>query len=137
MARKTTVELVDDLTGAKAEETVTFGLDGVAYEIDLSKENADNLRSALEGWAGKARRVGGRKQRGTGSASAIGSSDAPKIREWAKENGIDVPDRGRIPADVRERYEEAQTAPEPKSETKPAEKKSDKKSEDKDAMADA
>lgn len=101
MARKTFVELVDDMDGGKADETVSFGLDGVAYEIDLTAENASELREAIGVWAGKARRVGGRKQRGAGSTPG---EDTAKIRAWAKENGYDVSERGRIAADVKEAY---------------------------------
>lgn len=100
MARKTFVELVDDMDGGKADETVSFGLDGVAYEIDLSAENAAELREALGVWAGKARRVGGRRQRGTTTTG----EDTAAIREWARENGHDVSERGRISADVRDAY---------------------------------
>lgn len=101
MARKTQVLLVDDIDGSDATNTVTFGLDGVAYEIDLNDENADELRAGLEKWTALARRTGGRARRGTGSGS---SSDAKKIREWAVENGYEVSERGRIPASVREAY---------------------------------
>lgn len=100
MARKTFVELVDDMDGGKADETVSFGLDGVAYEIDLSAENASELREALGVWAGKARRVGGRRQRGTASTG----EDTAAIRTWARENGHDVPERGRISATIRDAY---------------------------------
>lgn len=100
MARKTIVELVDDTTGAAADETVSFALDGVSYEIDLTAKNAGKLRAALEQWTAPARRVGGRRKAG----KAGGASDAGKVREWAQANGYEVGDRGRIPADVREAY---------------------------------
>ena len=117
MARKTTVELVDDLTGEKADETVTFGLDGVSYEIDLSDKNAAELREKLTEWAGKARRIGGRKQRGTGSVG--GTSDAAQVRVWARENGYEVPERGRIPSEIREAYEAGTPASTSKQDDKP------------------
>lgn len=104
MARKTQVLLVDDIDGTDANNTVTFGLDGVAYEIDLSDDNASKLRSDLEKWTALARRTGGRAKRGTGSGNA---GDAAKIREWARENGYEVSERGRIPAEVREAYAKA------------------------------
>lgn len=107
MARKTYVELIDDISGDKAEETVSFALDGVAYEIDLSAENAEKLREELGAWVGKARRVGGRRQRGTASASRASSNDSARIREWAREAGYEVPDRGRISGTIRKAYEEA------------------------------
>ncbi|PWH06943.1 hypothetical protein DEO23_08595 [Brachybacterium endophyticum] len=103
MARKTFVELIDDLDGSKAEESVSFALDGVAYEIDLSKENADKLREELGEWTSRARRVAGRRIRGTGGSPAS-SSDSAKIRAWARENGHEVSDRGRIPEELRQAY---------------------------------
>jgi hypothetical protein len=106
MARKTYVELIDDLNGEKAEETVSFALDGVAYEIDLSAANAAAFREELGSWVEKARRVGGRRSRGTASARS-GSNDSARIREWAREAGYEVPDRGRISGTIRKAYEEA------------------------------
>jgi hypothetical protein len=107
MARKTYVELIDDISGDKAEETVSFALDGVAYEIDLSEENAEKLREELGTWVGKARRVGGRRTRGAASGSRASSNDSAKIRQWAREAGYEVPDRGRISGTIRKAYEEA------------------------------
>lgn len=115
MAQKVQVVLVDDLDGGEAVETVTFGLDGVSYEIDLSDANAAELRDALSAWVGHARRVGGRAttarrrsgSRGAGSARAAAGSDTATIREWARANGFQVSDRGRISAEVREAYERA------------------------------
>src|SRR5690625_7411297 len=98
MARKTQVLLVDDIDGTDATNTVTFGLDGVAYEIDLNDDNARQLRSELEKWTAPARRTGGRARRGTVGGTA---GDAEKIRQWASENGSEGSRRGRIPADVR------------------------------------
>ena len=103
MARRTFVELVDDMDGGKADETVSFGLDGVAYEIDLTAENASELREALGVWAGKARRVGGRRIAG----KTRSGEDTAKIRAWAQEHGYNVGDRGRIPSDVRQAYKDA------------------------------
>lgn len=106
MARKTYVELIDDLTGDKADETVSFALDGVAYEIDLSEGNAKKFRDEVGGWTEKARRVGGRRARGTSSARSS-ANDSARIREWAREAGYEVPDRGRISGTIRTAYEEA------------------------------
>lgn len=111
MAQRVNVVLVDDLDGSDAEETVTFGLDGVDYEIDLSGEHAAGLRDVLAPYVGHARRVGGRRRkpaagRGGGSGAAEGAS-AAEIREWARANGHDVPERGRVSADVRAAYEAA------------------------------
>ncbi|MCL2455476.1 MAG: Lsr2 family protein [Micrococcales bacterium] len=106
MAQKVQVLLVDDIDGGTADETVTFGLDGVTYEIDLTTENAARLREALASWVGSARKVGrtGRAARGKRSAS---SPDAQAIRDWAKENGYTVSGRGRISAEVKAAYEAA------------------------------
>jgi hypothetical protein len=111
MAQKVTVTLVDDLDGSKAEETVGFGLDGIAYEIDLSSDNAGKLRDALADFVSTARRAGGRK-RGPGRPAGVktarpASADREQnqaIREWARKQGMKVSDRGRIPAEVLDAY---------------------------------
>jgi hypothetical protein len=118
MAQKVLVQLVDDLDGTSSSDisTVTFGLDGVTYEIDLNEENASTLRDHLAEFIGSARRTGGRVKRGgspvagtTGSGRNREQTQA--IREWAKKNGHDVSDRGRIPAAVIDAFEAAQAAP--------------------------
>src|SRR5919198_37987 len=102
MAQRVQVVLEDDLDGGKADETVTFGLDGTTYEIDLSKKNAAKLRDALSGYVGSARRVSGRRGgAGRGRGRGRSASDSADIRAWAKENGYEVSERGRIPAEVR------------------------------------
>ena len=106
MAQRVNVVLVDDLDGSDAEETVTFGLDGTEYEIDLSAANAAKLRDDLAVWVGHGRRVGGRRKRGPASRSRSEATPA-EIREWARNNGWDVPDRGRVASEVREAYEAA------------------------------
>ncbi|ACU34299.1 MULTISPECIES: Lsr2 family protein [Actinosynnema] len=112
MAQKVTVTLVDDLDGGVAEETVDFGLDGVAYQIDLSSVNAGKLRSALGAFTTAARKTGGRK-RGPGRPAGVKAAARPAsadreqnqaIREWARKQGMKVSDRGRIPAEVLEAY---------------------------------
>ncbi|MBH1934967.1 Lsr2 family protein [Streptomyces sp. AV19] len=108
MAQKVQVLLVDDLDGGEADETVTFALDGKSYEIDLTTANADKLRGLLEPYAKNGRRTGGRSAgRARGRAASAGSPDTAKIRAWAKENGYNVNDRGRVPAEIREAYEKA------------------------------
>ncbi|MGH3311237.1 MAG: histone-like nucleoid-structuring protein Lsr2 [Streptomyces sp.] len=107
MAQKVQVLLLDDLDGGEADETVTFALDGKTYEIDLTTSNADNLRTVLEPYVKGGRRTGGRSARGKGRAAAGGGQDTAKIRAWAKEEGYDVNDRGRVPANIREAYEKA------------------------------
>lgn len=104
MAKKVQYLLVDDLDGGQADETVSFSLDGVAYEIDLSQQNAQALRDTLAQYVGSARRVGGRRGRGRGGRGRSGSETAA-IREWARSQGLKISDRGRIPADIIEKYE--------------------------------
>jgi hypothetical protein len=106
MAQKIHVELVDDIDGSAAAETVTFGLDGVHYQIDLSDNNATALREALAPYIGHGRRAGGGRRRSGGSSGGSAKSGPPaaEIREWARANGWDVPDRGRVSAEVREAY---------------------------------
>ncbi|MEV4689043.1 histone-like nucleoid-structuring protein Lsr2 [Microbacterium sp. LWH3-1.2] len=115
MARRIVHQLVDDIDGTLLEagdgETVLFSLDGVAYEIDLTDENAAALRGALERYTNAARTVsstratsnapGGRKRRRSGQQDYSG------VREWAKQNGYHVSERGRVPASVLEAYEAA------------------------------
>jgi hypothetical protein len=117
MAQKVTVELVDDLDGTVSDDisTVTFSLDGVEYEIDLSEDNAGQLRDALADYVTAARRTGGRIPRGIPGPRSAGTTrptaDREKtrvIREWAREHGYEIAERGRIPANVIEAYEEAQ-----------------------------
>lgn len=112
MAQKIHIVLEDDIDGGEADETVSFGLDGASYEIDLNDTNATSLREALASYVGHARKVTGSRGRGrkAASASANGAASgtsAKEIREWARSNGHDVPERGRIPADVREAFEAA------------------------------
>jgi len=107
VAQKVQVLLVDDIDGGEADETVTFALDGKTYEIDLTTANADKLRSLLEPYVKNGRRTGGRSARGKARPSGGGSQDTAKIRAWAKENGYEVNDRGRVPANIREAYEKA------------------------------
>jgi hypothetical protein len=108
VAQKVQVLLLDDLSGGEADETVTFALDGKTYEIDLNSENAGKLRSALEPYVKAGRRAGTGRGRGRRASSSSSSShDTAKIRAWAKENGYEVNDRGRVPANIREAYEKA------------------------------
>lgn len=107
MAQKVNIVLIDDLDGSDAVETVSFGLDGTSYEIDLNKKNAAALRDALAGYVGNARKVtGGSRRAGRRPAATLGPS-AREVRDWARSNGFKVPDRGRIPAEVREAFDKA------------------------------
>jgi hypothetical protein len=117
VAQKVLVQLVDDVDGSTPSdiETVSFALDGVNYEIDLGPENATLLRDTLGEFVGSARRIGGRIKRGTASKTVIphgsgtpGSREQTKaIRQWARSNGYELSDRGRIPANVVEAFEQA------------------------------
>jgi hypothetical protein len=114
MAQRVQIVLEDDLDGGVAAETVTFGLDGVSYEIDLSDKNAGKLRDEFATWIGHARRSGGRRaagrRSGSGSSSTSSASsrrDRSAVRAWARSNGHQVSDRGRVSAAVQEAYDKA------------------------------
>ena len=104
MAQKVTIVLVDDLDGSEATETVTFGLDGKEYAIDLNAKNARTLRDALAPYVAHARAISGRSGRRSTSRAAASGAAPSEIRAWARENGFDVPERGRVSAEVREAY---------------------------------
>lgn len=113
MAKETLVRLTDDLDGSEAAEEITFALRGVEYEIDLSAKNVAALEKALDKYVSAGRRVsrgggggGARRARGAGRSSRRGE-DVTAIREWARANGYQVSDRGRISTEVREAYEAA------------------------------
>jgi Lsr2 len=110
VATKVTVVLEDDLDGGPADETVRFGLDGVEYEIDLSRQHARAFRRELASFLVHARRAErGRRRRPARSSS--GRRHSGDIRAWAKDAGIQVSDRGRIPASVVAQYQAATGAP--------------------------
>jgi nucleoid-associated protein Lsr2 len=100
---------VDDLDGSVAEGTVHFGLDGTEYEIDLNAEHAAALRNALASYVSAARRVGGsvRKPAHSGRRRSADGLNPTEVREWAKAQGIDVKDRGRVPADLVVKFKAA------------------------------
>ena len=109
MAPKIQTLLIDDLDGSAAEGTIRFGLDGADYEIDLNAGHARELRDALARYVGAARRVGGtarRPARGArrGSASGLNTTE---VREWARAQGIEVKDRGRVPAELVVKFKAA------------------------------
>ncbi|SCG68022.1 histone-like nucleoid-structuring protein Lsr2 [Micromonospora inositola] len=112
MARKVITVLTDDLDGGKADRTVEFSLDGVAYTIDVSDENAGVLRKALDPYISAGRRIGrgpveaGRATRRPGRPATAGMDREQNraIREWATKNGYEISERGRIPVSVVEAY---------------------------------
>jgi Lsr2 len=116
MAQKVDVKFIDDLDGSEAAGTVMFALDGRAYEIDLSEDNAARLRDSLATYVAAARRSGGTPRKGrTPRATAEGESapsranreETAAIRAWARENGHEVSERGRIPKAVVQAYQSA------------------------------
>src|SRR4051794_39125699 len=105
MATKTVVSLHDDLTDEPADTTVSFGLDGQDYEIDLSNENADELREMLDTYMHAGRKVGGTRRR---QRSRVVSNVDPKaVRAWALTKGYEISNRGRVPAAVVEAFKAA------------------------------
>jgi hypothetical protein len=103
MARRTIVQLEDDTDGTKADETVTFGFEGVIYELDLSDKNAKKLRDQLAPWVAAARKTGGMRR----PSKRGGNVDLRAVRAWAASNNIDVSSRGRVPKSVIEQYQAA------------------------------
>jgi hypothetical protein len=112
VAREVIERLIDDLDGSEATETVTFGLDGTTYEIDLNRKNAAALRKVLQQYVNVARKAdsaGGRRKAAPAAASrkVQRDYDIVQLREWAGSNGVEVPARGRIPQAVVEQYKAA------------------------------
>ena len=109
MARKVLVRLVDDLDGLPSEDvaTVTFSLDGLDYQIDLNESNASKLREGLADFVAAARRTGGRIKRGAGASARAAANDGPAIREWAREQGHQLAERGRIPSHIVDAFHAA------------------------------
>jgi hypothetical protein len=116
VASRTIVALIDDLDGGDADETVSFALDGVEYDIDLSANNAAGLRKVLAEFIEPARRTAGRKNRGapamvhTRVDAGGDKAQNQAIRNWARSQGYTVSDRGRIPAELVEKFQEAHSA---------------------------
>ena len=110
MAQKVQTLLIDDLDGGQAEGTVRFGLDGAEYEIDLSAKHAEAMRKALEPYVRAARRASGsaaRRPGRNGRRAATAGPDSTAVREWAKAQGIEVKDRGRVPAELVVKFKAA------------------------------
>jgi hypothetical protein len=109
MAQKIQTLFVDDLDGSAAEGTVRFGLDGTEYEIDLNAKHARQLRDALTRYVAAGRRVSASARRPTrsGRKAQPNALNTTEVREWAKAQGIDVKDRGRIPAELVVKFKAA------------------------------
>lgn len=112
MAQRVVTLLIDDLTGEESEDVsnVQFSVAGSDYEIDLNSKNREEFMRLLEPYVKNARQVKrGRKPSGRSrrAASSGGRDETPKIREWAKKQGYEVSNRGRVPANIREAYRQA------------------------------
>ena len=107
MARRVQVQLLDDITGEEAAETVTFALDGVSYEIDLTADNAHQLRDQLSIYLDKGRKMRGRSGSFQQRSQAVSRDETHRIREWAEKNGYSLSSRGRISNSIIEAYQAA------------------------------
>jgi nucleoid-associated protein Lsr2 len=112
VAQKIQTLFIDDIDGGAAEGTVRFALDGTEYEIDLNARHSEELRSAIGKYVTHARKVGGGARRagraaGRTSRGAGSSLNTTEIRNWAREQGYDIKDRGRVPADLVAKYQAA------------------------------
>jgi predicted GNAT family acetyltransferase len=109
VAQKIQTLFIDDLDGSAAEGTVRFGLDGAEYEIDLNADHAQALRTTLARYADAARRVTGTRQPATRSRRkpAAADVDNTEVRDWARGQGLEVKDRGRIPAELVVKFKAA------------------------------
>ena len=109
MAQKVQTFLIDDLDGSEAEGTVLFGLDGTHYEIDLSTDHAKELRAAMARYTDAGRRVTGTVRRAgqNGRKASASSISNAEVRAWAKVQGLELKERGRIPAGILAQYRAA------------------------------
>ena len=109
MAQKIQTLFIDDLDGTEAEGTVRFGLDGAEYEIDLNAEHAEALRDALARYVSAARRASraARRPARNGRRTSAAGLNTTEVREWAKAQGIDVKDRGWVPAELVVKFKAA------------------------------
>jgi Lsr2 len=109
VAQKVQTLFIDDIDGSAAEGTVRFALDGTEYEIDLNTEHAQQLRDALAAYLKAGRRVssGSRRPARGGRRGPANGLNATEVREWAKAHGIEVKDRGRVPAELVVKFKAA------------------------------
>jgi hypothetical protein len=110
MAQKVQTLFIDDIDGGEAEGTVRFGLDGTDYEIDLNAKHSEELREVLATYVAHARRVGSPVRRVVRGRRGATGTDTAKVREWAKDNGYAIKNRGRVPADILVKYQAATAA---------------------------
>lgn len=104
MAQRTQVVFTDDLDGSEAVGTVHFALDGKSYEIDLNEKHAKQLRDSLAKYVEAGRKVSATRRAGRAAARSGAGPSPSEVREWAKNNGYDVNERGRVPNDLIEKY---------------------------------
>jgi len=107
MAQRTQVVFTDDLDGSQAVGTVKFGLAGISYEIDLSKKNADKLAKALEPYIVAARKASSASTRRPAKTARPSDPAPADVRAWAKSEGIEVRDKGRVPAELIVKFQAA------------------------------
>ncbi|MFF7976607.1 histone-like nucleoid-structuring protein Lsr2 [Streptomyces sp. NPDC007905] len=109
MAQKIVTVYSDDLTGTESSEVSThwFSLNGINYEIDLTPENYDKLDAALRPFIEKGRKMGRTKGTGRVRRDAADAPSAEEVRAWARENGLEVNDRGRVPKEIRDAFDAA------------------------------
>jgi hypothetical protein len=107
LAQKIVTSFVDDIDGSEAEGTIRFGLDGTEYEIDLNAKHAEALRKALARYVEVARKNPRSRRPGRGRRASVTGLNTTEVREWAKSEGIDVKERGRIPAELVVRFKAA------------------------------
>lgn len=107
MATKTLVQLTDDLDPSReATDTVRFALDSTEYEIDLSDDHINELRSTFSKYIQHARKVGGRRGSAVTARQSSGRrTDLGQVRQWAAENGVELSTRGRIAGGVLAAYD--------------------------------
>jgi nucleoid-associated protein Lsr2 len=110
MAQQIQTLFIDDIDGGEAAGTVRFALDGIEYEIDLSTEHTDELHTALGKYIGHARKTRGTVKQAPRSRRTAGTTDTTAVRNWAREQGYDIKDRGRVPADLVAKYQAATRA---------------------------
>ena len=104
MARTFHIQLIDDLSGEDADETVRFSVDGAEYEIDLTAANAADLRAVLSQYVAKGRRLRGSSKASAGTVAPLSREETRRVREWANAHGYNPSDRGRIRQDIQEAY---------------------------------
>jgi hypothetical protein len=102
VAQQITTLLIDDIDGTEASETIKFSYQGIDYEIDLNNKHTKALDESFQEWIEHARRVGGR--RNSAKSASKSGLDTSAIRAWARENGYNVNDRGRVAADIIDAY---------------------------------